>query len=213
LALAGFILLRITRPEPEIVEAAERSWLVEVMPVTPAAHTPVLPLYGELVAPEQTTIASPLSGRIETRPVREGQHVDSGDLLVALDDADVAPLVNQTEANVEDLQAQLRSEQVRHANDREALKGEKAILDNAQRQFERTQSLVSRGLTSQESLEAASDALARARLTVTPASGQSTSIRRVFKALRRSWPTRGRRWPPHAVTPAEQRSRRPTMAL
>jgi len=49
----------------------------------------------------------------------------------------------------------------------EALKGEKAILDNAQRQFERTQSLVSRGLTSQESLEAASDALARARLTVT----------------------------------------------
>ena len=167
IGVAGFILLRATRPEPETVEATERSWLIEVMPVTPGAHTPVLPLYGELVAPEQTTIASPLSGRIETRPVREGQHVDSGDLLVALDDADVAPLVNQAEADVEDLQAQLRSEQVRHANDREALKGEKAILNNAQRQFERTQSLVNRNLTSQEALEAASDALARARLTVT----------------------------------------------
>lgn len=167
IGVAGFILLKVTRPEPETVSAKERSWLVEVITVTPDTHTPVLPLYGELVAPQQTTIAAPLAGRIGSRPVQEGQRVEAGELLVALDSADVAPLVDQAEADVNDLQAQIASEQVRYANDREALEGEKAILDSARRQFERTQSLVSRNLSSQEALDAASDALARARLTVT----------------------------------------------
>lgn len=167
IGIAGFILLKVTRPEPETASARERSWLVEVMTVAPGTHTPVLPLYGQLVAPDQTTIASSLAGRIENRPVREGQWVKTGELLVALDNADVAPLVAQAEADVKDLQAQLSSEQVRHANDREALEGEKAILNNAKRQFERTESLVSRNLSSREDLDAASDALARARLTVT----------------------------------------------
>ncbi|MFN2361905.1 MAG: efflux RND transporter periplasmic adaptor subunit [Marinobacter sp.] len=167
IGVAGFILLKVTRPEPETVSASERSWLVEVTRVAPATHTPVLPLYGELVAPEQTTITAPLAGRIGSRPVREGQRVRAGDLLVALDNADVAPLLDQVEADVEDLQAQLASEQVRHANDQKALEGEKDILDNALRQYERTQSLVNRDLSSREALDAASDALARARLTVT----------------------------------------------
>lgn len=167
IGVAGFILLKVTRPEPETVSARERSWLVEVMTVTPDTRTPVLPLYGELVAPDQTTIAAPLAGRIGSRPVREGQRVEAGELLVALDDADVAPLLAQAEADVNDLQAQLSSEQVRYATDRNALEGERAILGNARRQFERTQSLVNRDLTSQEALETASDTLARARLTVT----------------------------------------------
>jgi len=167
IGIAGFVLLKATRPEPETASARERSWLVEVMAVEPGTHTPALPLYGQLMAPEQVTIVAPLAGRIGSRPVREGQRVTEGELLVALDEADVGPLVAQAEADVKDLQAQLASEQVRHANDREALEGEKAILSNAKRQFERTQSLVSRNLSSQEDLDAASDALARARLTVT----------------------------------------------
>jgi multidrug efflux pump subunit AcrA (membrane-fusion protein) len=167
IGIAGFILLKVTRPEPETVSARERSWLIEAITVKPGTHTPVLSLYGELTAPEQTTITAPLSGRIGSRPVREGQRVKAGDLLVALDNADVAPLMDQAEADVKDLQAQLGAEQVRHANDLQALEGEKAILDNARRQYERTQSLVNRDLSSIEALDAASDALARARLTVT----------------------------------------------
>lgn len=167
IGIAGFILLKATRPEPEAANARERSWLVDVITVEPGTQTPVLPLYGQLVAPEQTTISAPLPGRIGSRPVREGQRVTEGELLVALDDADIRPLVTQAEADVKDLQAQLAAEQVRYANDREALEGEKAILNSARRQFERTQSLVSRNLSSQEALDAASDALVRARLTVT----------------------------------------------
>lgn len=167
IGIAGFVLLKATRPEPETASATERSWLVEVMAVEPGVYTPVLELYGQLVAPEQTTVSSPLAGRIASRPVREGQRVTEGELLVSLDDADVAPLVAQAEADVNDLQAQLASEQARHENDLEALESEQELLDSARRQFQRTQSLVERDLTSQEALDAASDTLARARLTVT----------------------------------------------
>ena len=96
----------------------------------------------------------------------EGQRVKEGELLVALDDADIQPALAQAEAQVKDLEAQIRSEQVRYRNDQTALASEQAILENARRQLERTRSLVNRNLASREALEAATDAAARAELTV-----------------------------------------------
>lgn len=166
LGIAGFLLLKATRPEPAEVSATERSWLVQVQEINPTQATPVLPLYGEVVAPDLQTITATLAGRIDRLPVREGKQVSEGDLLIALDSADIEPVLAQARAQVADLEAQVRSEQVRYRNDEQSLESEKAILDNARRQFQRIQSLVERNLASRESLEAATDALARAELTL-----------------------------------------------
>jgi len=167
IGIAGFLFLKMTRPEPAEVNATERSWRVQVQRIEPGTHTPVLPLYGEVTAPEQLTVIATLAGRIGERPVTEGRRVKEGDLLVALDEADIRPALAQAEAQVADLEAQIRSEQVRYRNDQVALASEQAILDNARRQLERTRSLVNRNLASREGLEAAIDAAARAELTVT----------------------------------------------
>ncbi|WP_303288433.1 efflux RND transporter periplasmic adaptor subunit [Marinobacter sp. SS8-8] len=167
IGIAGFLFLKMTRPEPAEVNATERSWRVQVQRIEPGTHTPVLPLYGEVTAPEQLTVIATLAGRIGERPVTEGRRVKEGDLLVALDDADIEPALAQAEAQVADLEAQIRLEQVRYRNDQVALASEQAILDNARRQLERTRSLVNRNLASREGLEAATDAAARAELTVT----------------------------------------------
>jgi len=164
--LAGFFLLRMTRLEPPEVSATERVWRVEVQQLEPGTHTPVLPLYGELLAPEQLTVAATLAGRIGERPVSEGQRVQQGDLLVALDDADIQPALAQAQAQVADLEAQVRSEQVRYRNDQLALTSERAILENARRQLERARSLADRNLASREAQETAIDAAIRAELTV-----------------------------------------------
>lgn len=164
--IAGFLLLKMTRPEPVEVSATERSWRVDVQAVEPGTHTPVLALYGEVLAPEQLTVTATLAGRIGERPVAEGQRVSAGDLLVALDDADIGPALAQAEAQVADLEAQIRSEQVRYRTDRAALASEQAIVENARRQLERTRALVDRNLASREALEAATDTAARAELTV-----------------------------------------------
>ncbi len=161
----GFLFLKMTRPEPAQVSATERSWRVEVQRVEPKAHTPVLPLYGEIVAPEQVLVVATMAGRIGERPVAEGQRVSKGDLLVALDAQDIEPALAQAKAQVADLAAQIRSEQVRYRNDQVALKSELAILDNARRQRERTRSLVDRNLASQENLESVTDGVARAELS------------------------------------------------
>ena len=164
--IAGFMILKMTRPEPAEVTTTERSWRVQVQKIEPGTHTPVLPLYGEVLAPEQLTVTATLAGRIGARPVTEGQRVSAGELLVALDDADIQPALAQAEAQVKDLEAQIRSEQVRYRNDQSALASEQAILANARRQLERTESLVKRNLSSREALETATDVAARAELTV-----------------------------------------------
>lgn len=161
----GFLFLKMTRPEPAQVSGTERSWRVQVQVVEPTVHTPVLPLYGEVVAPEQMLVVAAMAGRISERPVAEGQRVSAGDLLVALDAQDVEPVLAQAKAQVADLEAQIRSEQVRYRNDQTALKSEQAILANARRQLERTRSLVNRNLASRESLESVTDGTARAELT------------------------------------------------
>lgn len=166
IGIAGFAFLKMTRPEPAEVTATERSWRVQVQTLEPGTHTPVLPLYGELVAPEQVTVTATLPGRIGARPVTEGERVNAGDLLVALSEADIEPALAQARAQVRDLEAQIRSEQVRYRNDQAALESEKTILENARRQLERTRSLVDRNLAAREALEAANDAAARAELTV-----------------------------------------------
>lgn len=165
-AVLGFVFLKITRPEPAQVSATERSWRVQVQTVELGTHTPVLPLYGEVVAPEQISVVATLAGRIGERPVAEGQRVSAGDLLVALDAQDIEPALAQAKAQVADLEAQVRSEHVRYRSDQAALKSEQAILANARRQLERTRSLVDRNLASLENLESATDVAARAELTV-----------------------------------------------
>lgn len=167
LGVAGFLALRLTRPEPAPPAAEERSWRVETLTAELAERAPVLPLFGEVVAPERLEVVAPLAGRIAERPVREGQRVSAGALLVALDEADSRPPLRQAEAEVADLEAQIESERIRHANDREALARERDILANAERALERIRSLVERNLASQSELDNARDTLARARLNVT----------------------------------------------
>ncbi|GEK71788.1 MULTISPECIES: efflux RND transporter periplasmic adaptor subunit [Halomonas] len=166
LGAAAFLGLRATRPEPAEVAPQERSWRVETLSVALSSHAPLLPLYGEIVAPEAVTFTAPLPARIAERPVRDGQRVAEDQLLVALDEADVAPVVARAEARVNDLEAQIEAERVRQESDRTALARERELLGNARRRLERVRSLSERNLASASSLDDARDALAQARVTV-----------------------------------------------
>ncbi|WP_092020662.1 efflux RND transporter periplasmic adaptor subunit [Marinobacter zhejiangensis] len=167
IGIAGFLLLKATRPAPQMVAPVERSWRVDTLTVNLRAYRPELALYGEVQAPELMTLAAPVAARVAERPVHDGQWVAEGDLLVALEAEDLEPLLAEAEADVLDLNAQLRSENIRNNNDLKALENEQAIVANAERQLERTRTLVNRNLASQDQLESAVDVLAKARLTLT----------------------------------------------
>ncbi|MBZ0328771.1 HlyD family efflux transporter periplasmic adaptor subunit [Halomonas sp. ANAO-440] len=171
IGVAGFLALRLTRPEPVEAVAQERSWRVESMVVSYGEHVPVLPLFGEVVSQGRVSLVAPLAARVAERPVQEGQRVAAGTLLVALDEADTLPPLRQAEAEVADLAAQIANERIRHDNDSHSLARERDIVANAQRQLERTRSLVERNLASPSDLDNAGDTLARARLTVATREG------------------------------------------
>ncbi|MFC4259800.1 efflux RND transporter periplasmic adaptor subunit [Marinobacter lacisalsi] len=165
--LLVFQVLRMTRPEPEPVGQTERAWPVQVMSVAPASLRPALPVYGEVTAPDLMTVTASVSGQVSERPVGEGEAVNEGDLLVAMAPADVQPPLRQAQAEVADLAAQIRSEQIRAQTDRKALAREQAVRDSARRQLERTRSLQGSNLTSQRDVDNARDALEQAELAVT----------------------------------------------
>lgn len=166
LGIAGFMALRLTRPEPVPVEAQERSWPVEALPVSLGEHVPLLPLFGEVVAPEMVDLVAPVAARVAARPVRDGQRVSQGELLVALDEDELLSPLRQAKAEVADLEAQLENERIRHENNRRVLTQERDILASANRQLERSRSLAGRNLASQADVDAARDAVARAQLNV-----------------------------------------------
>lgn len=162
--IAGFAILKLTRPEPPPVIAEERSWRVETLTVSLQSHQPELSLYGQVTAPRTVVLSAPVAARVARRPVEDGQRVGAGELLVALEQDDLDPLLAQAEAAVADLAAQLRSETIRYTNDLNAVESERDIVANAERQLERTRSLANQNLASRDQLENASDTLAQARL-------------------------------------------------
>lgn len=166
IGIVGFILLKATRSEPDPVAPQERAWRVETLQVDPEARQPSLTLYGQLESPRRFTVVAPMAGRIDQLPARDGQMVAEGELLVALDEQDIEPIVEQAEAELADARAQLSRERIEHANDLEALTLEQRILENARKGLARVQQLVERELVSRTELESAQDLVERAALTV-----------------------------------------------
>jgi len=80
-----FILLRVTRDQPEPLGTQERAWRVATEAIAPDAFQPRLTLYGQLESPRRFTVVAPLAGRIAALPASDGSHIKAGELVVALD--------------------------------------------------------------------------------------------------------------------------------
>ena len=166
LAIAVFMALKASRPEPPRAAPEERAWLVDSQVIEPARRHPVLTLYGEVANPDRLTARAPLSARVESVPVENGTRVDQGALLVALDPRDFQPVLDRARANLADLEAQIRQARATHEADRAALALEREIVDNAETALNRNRDLRQRNLASQADVDAARDALSQARLSL-----------------------------------------------
>lgn len=160
LAVAGFVVLRATRPEPPVVEVRERVWPVAVVEAAPQAVRPTLTLYGRIEAPDRVRAASPVSGRVLELRVRDGDLVSAGQVLARLDPRDLQPRVEQARAAVE-------RERVRAKSDRDALAQERELLALAEAKLARFEQLARQNFGSAATTDQAREDVARARLAVT----------------------------------------------
>lgn len=151
LLVAGGIAAYLMRPQPEAIppETTETAALQllpsEVLTLAPQELRRTVRLTGTLAPQRTAQLSAQVNGVIETVPVRVGDRVARGDVLVTLDSETLALDLQQTRSNAEATRAQL------------AL---------AEAQLERAKSLAERGSASASALDQAESSAAQLRASV-----------------------------------------------
>jgi HlyD family secretion protein len=149
-----------------LIVVAAVAYRVRFMPVTVSAQPLAM---GEVVAEVmgtgtlearyQTTVGAKIPGRIVELLADQNDHVKEGQLLARLDDAELRREVSIAKASLEASQAtveRLKAEEARA----------KAVLEQAQRDFDRYSALVSSKSISQETIEKSKEKLAIAEAEI-----------------------------------------------
>lgn len=105
---------------------------------------------GVLAYREEVELRSEVIGKIEAVNVEEGDRVEAGDIVIALDPEQFRAQVEQQEANV-------RLQEI-------AIERQRVLLENLERQVQRQRELFSEGLLNENAFEAAENELKLARV-------------------------------------------------
>ncbi|MCG5535751.1 efflux RND transporter periplasmic adaptor subunit [Ectothiorhodospira mobilis] len=166
LGVLGFTLLVITRPEQPPRSVAERTWRVTAQEIQPRSLAPRLTLYGHVQSPRSAQLQAAVTADVLRVPAREGRIVDAGADLVILDDRELQLIQGQRDAEVKDLEAQLRALEQAHERDQAALERERTLLQLAQRDLQRARDLQGRDLGSRSAVDDAQRAVEQQALAV-----------------------------------------------
>jgi RND family efflux transporter MFP subunit len=129
-----------------------------------------LRLDGVIEAVQQSTVSAQTSGTVVELPFDVDDVVDAGELIVRLDDSEQRARFNQAEA--------ARVEAA-------------SSVDDAQRQFDRIESLLERGVATQAEFDNARNALAAARARLTRAEAAATEAQEQLEYTRITAPYSG----------------------
>jgi len=166
LGIGGFVALKSTRPKPPVAPVKEPVWYVQTMTAQLASISPVTALNGRVESPEQTRAAAHGVGRVSQVHVREGQSISPGQLLLQLDPRDFKPKVDQARGEVDELQAAIASEELRHKADLDQLAQERQLLEFAAADVRRFEQLRQENFYSQSAVDQSRQNLARQQITL-----------------------------------------------
>lgn len=155
-----------TKPAPTKQQTPEKEWLVATESILFTTTSPQINLLGRVTNPFDSTLSAGIVADVAKVPVRDGMYVKAGDLLIKLDDQEIQLSVQQRQADVAELNAQIMSEKNRYASDQAALKEEQQLLTIAENGVKRQASLQASKLVAQERYDAADSQRAQTALSV-----------------------------------------------
>ena len=154
-AIAVFMFLKMTKPQAPSRPTTEKIWTVSTIPAALGLHPPSLTLYGKVESPRLSNVTAAVTAFVKHVYTDEGLAIQPDELLVQLDDSDAQLLIQQRQADVDNIIAQIEAEKVRHKTDLQSLAIEKNLLSLRLKTVRRYENLIKRKLTSQEQLDAA----------------------------------------------------------
>lgn len=109
---------------------------------------------GHVEAPHRVSIGTQISGVVKHIPVAEGQRVEPGQVLIALDDAEARATAAQAQAAVAAAEARLRQlREVQAPVAEQTLRQAQVSLENARSQLKRSTELFRQGFIGQAALD------------------------------------------------------------
>lgn len=155
-----------TRPSAVSKSVEEPVWHVKGAKVTIGPQRPTLFLLGKVESPHAAQLSSAIEADVLAVGVKAGQVVEAGFELVRLDDREARERLRQREAELSEVDAQIRSEKSRHQNDVASLDQDKILSKLAADAVERVRKLETRELSSRNQLDEALQVKARQELSL-----------------------------------------------
>jgi multidrug efflux pump subunit AcrA (membrane-fusion protein) len=144
-----------TGPAPEPQARAEKAWPVSVVNAEPRSQNPSFTVYGRVESSRVARLGSDLVARVKAVHVQEGDWIAAGDLLVELEDGEVALMLAEREADLAQHQAQLDSIESEQAMLERTLAQARSMNRIAQDKLARHRALMEGRLISQSLLDEA----------------------------------------------------------
>lgn len=150
-----------SRPVPEVAPLPEASVVVRAQTVSPRKITATAVGYGRVEAAKSWSSISEVEGRVVVEPagLDVGSIVEEGQSLFAIDRTDYELSRRKSQANIESATAQLAELDRQEINSKALLTYETRILDVAQAEFDRVQSLLERGTGTRAAVDTAQKTL------------------------------------------------------
>ena len=161
------MVLKFAKPSPPKAESHEKSWLVSTKTLAFVTASPQIALLGTVESPFDSQLSAALTTDVTYVPVREGQAVSKGQLLIELDAREISLQLKQRQADVQDLDAQIKAEQNRFKSDQKSLSDENALRAISNQALARQTKLKASNLVAQERIEQAESQLAQSSLAIT----------------------------------------------
>ncbi|MEP5764044.1 MAG: HlyD family efflux transporter periplasmic adaptor subunit [Halieaceae bacterium] len=155
-AIAGLATtgtLMATAPEHDASEVDEKAWPVTTMALRPQTLAPELRLFGRVETPRHAQLTAAMTATVDTLNVSEGELVDQGQVLLALDDADEDLRYQQRAADAAEAQAALQTTRQQLKVDEEVLKHMRELHQLTLSKRARLQKLEQQNLVATEKLE------------------------------------------------------------
>ncbi|MCB9960038.1 MAG: efflux RND transporter periplasmic adaptor subunit [Rhodospirillaceae bacterium] len=164
----SFVLLAHTRPEFAPSAPAERIWPVSAHTVTVGDFRPRLSVYGAVVAERPAELRASVGGDIVDLGdgFADGAFVAAGDLLVAIDPFDYEQAVVEQQASLDEARAGLDQLTATLAMNDDTLARNRELLEIAERDLARQETLAARGTVSASALDEARRTRVAAQQTV-----------------------------------------------
>ena len=152
----GWKAIMALAPEPKVRPAVERPEPVRVIAAREASVRPDWTLYGEVVAARSSTLQLPVSGRITwvSPKWKDGATVTEGEALLRIDEVPYRAAVAEAEAARKEALARLEEAKLAVSSAERLLQEAEAQFAVAQREYDRTRTLVARGSLPKARLDA-----------------------------------------------------------